>query len=118
MTRRESIARVMCLLVLVPLITTDCSRDRRVPTAVVPPAGDLETVLVERASVLCPAREDRHLRDLGEMRGEEAADRAGADHADVHANLICRYSRYGSGSISDPVTRRRSSGAGYRLPWR
>jgi hypothetical protein len=33
----------MCLLVLVPLITTDCGRDRRVPTAVSPPAGDLET---------------------------------------------------------------------------
>src|SRR4051794_18484552 len=77
-----------------------------------------QAVLVQRLRVIVPPREHRDVRHLGQMRGEQTSDRTGTDDADLHANFARRYSRYGTGSISEPVTRRRSSGGEYRLPWR
>ena len=85
---------------------------RRHPRGEVVTAAHLEPLLVERAGVLLAPREHKNVRDRGEMCCEEAADRAGADDADSHANLALRYFRYGSGSSSEPVTRSRSSRGG------
>ena len=71
-----------------------------------------------RTRMVGAASEDEHVRDGGEMGCEQAADRAGADDAGPHANLVRRYCRYGSGSSSDPVTRMSTSLSVYLLPCR
>ena len=81
-------------------------------------SADPKPLVVQFLRMLLAAREHEHVGDLREMGGEEAADRAGTDDADSHANFAWRYFRYGSGSMSDPVTRRSSSGGRYLLPWR
>src|SRR5207247_4877382 len=81
-------------------------------------AADAQAFLVQRSCVVVAPREDGRLRDRGQMRCEQAADRARADDADFHANFALRYHRYGPGSRSEPVTRRSKSHGGYLLPWR
>src|SRR3989440_10322243 len=93
-------------------------RRRGHPRGEVVPAADLEPSIVQRLRMLSPAREHGHVCNLREMRGEEAADRARTDDACLHANFVCRYFRYGSGSMPDPVTRRSRSDGAYRPPWR
>src|SRR5439155_25161860 len=82
------------------------------------PSADPEPLVVQLPRMLLAAREHEHVGDGREMCGKQAADGACTDDAGSHANLARRYFRYGSGSISDPVTRRSSSGGGYLLPWR
>ena len=79
---------------------------------------DAEPLLVESLRMLLTTREHEHVGDLREMGGEQAADCTGTDDAESHANFAWRYSRYGSGSMPDPVTRCNSSGGRYLLPWR
>ena len=92
-----------------------CRRDARCEVVA---AADTQALRVERTRMVGAASEDEHLRDGGEMRCEQAADRAGADDARPHANLVRRYCRYGSGSSSDPVTRMSTSLSVYLLPCR
>src|SRR5581483_7274543 len=60
--------------------------------------GYPEPVLVERACVLGAAHEHRDLRDTREVRGEEAADRAGPGDADA------RHRRHRSANSRPPVS--------------
>src|SRR2546430_163898 len=93
-------------------------RRRGHPRGEVVPAADPEPSIVQRLRMLLPAREHEHVCNLREMRGEETADRARTDDAYPHANFVCRYFRYGSGSMPEPVTRRSRSGGADRPPWR
>ena len=56
--------------------------------------GDAQPVLVQRPRVLLPPAQHRHLRDAGEVPGEEGADHARADDADAldhaAASFPCR----------------------------
>jgi hypothetical protein len=57
------------------------------------PAADAQALLVESVRVIFTPGQNEHLGDGGEVAREEAADRAGADHAHPHANLAFRYRR-------------------------
>ena len=59
----------------------------------VAPARNAQTLALERLRVRAATGQHAHLRDLGEMGGEETADRAGADDADApdHAYFVFRY---------------------------
>ena len=59
-------------------------RDARVQLAL---AADAQAFAVQRVRVLAAARQHRHLADLGEMPGEQAADDAGTDDADPPDHL-------------------------------